>query len=253
MKPAIVVKLSGAALGDSRPISPRAFRGVAAQLDAVRRLGHRIGVVVGGGNIYRGSEAWAEDEDEDLQAEKRDNLGMLATSFNAQALLYALERRGLPAHLIALPGISAPLARPWNDDDLATTTDIVVVAGGTGRSGVSSDVAAPLLAQSLGAQLIIMSKHNVRGVFTSDPNAPEIGLAPPRFLDSLTTKEALDMGLQIMDRKALQLCQELGCLIHIVNANEGDTILQAALGGRVGSTIRPVTHLASEAFADMSR
>ncbi|KGN40360.1 amino acid kinase family protein [Knoellia aerolata] len=250
MKPAIVVKLSGAALGADRPIRTAAFQQIAAQLETIQRLGHRVGVVVGGGNIYRGSETVNSGEFDDLLPEQRDNLGMLATALNAQGLVYALQRRGLPVRLIALPGVAAPLGQPWKKDDLAATTDIVVVGGGTGVSGVSSDVAAPLLARDLGAPLIIVSKHNVSGVYTSDPNIQRPGSPPARFLEELTAQDALDMGLLIMDRKALELCQEFGCIVRVVKANDGHSLLQAARGERIGSTVRPAPQLAADLFVE---
>ncbi|OLT43915.1 hypothetical protein BJF86_13220 [Serinicoccus sp. CNJ-927] len=235
----LIVKLSGAALGGLHVFHPPAFRAMAAQVKQLRDSGHRVGLVLGGGNAYRASESWECGDYGDLPRTERDNLGMLATAMNAQAMTYALRQIGLPARMIARQGIAAPLAEPWDEQDLATTSDVIVVAGGTGQSGVSSDVAAPLLAAAMGAREIVVAKHNINGVFTSDPNVDHPGRPAAQFLAELTAQDALDQGLQVMDREALVLCQQAGCTVRVVSANDHDAITRVAGGEAVGSTIWP--------------
>lgn len=235
----IVVKLSGAAFADTSPLDGRAFELAAEELAYLAKAGMRVGVVVGGGNIMRGGRPWG---DHGISRTAQDDLGMLATAINAIALRSEIQQRyDIDVKVIAKPGICAPLCEPWEEASLGAggAGDITVVAGGVGRSGVSTDVAAPILARAMGARRIVMSKHGIDGIYATDPNEACNSGRRPTLLRRLTGRNALDLDLRFMDRTAIQICSELSIEVHVIGAHVLGGIRRAAMGESLGSVMTP--------------
>lgn len=171
-----------------------------------------------------------------------DDLGMIGSSWNARALAHQLTQiGGMKPRLIAKAEVAAGLAEAWDGDmSLGEASDeVVIVAAGVGQSGVSTDVAAPVLARDLGTNRIIMAKHGVKGIFTSDPNRPVPGKPEATFLPSLTIEEALEGGISIMDRSALELCRTYKITVQVVGAEMSRSLTRAVRGDDIGSVLLP--------------
>lgn len=236
----VVLKLSGEALaGDSPPWDGHAFESVGEQIAEIVSSGVRCGIVIGGGNFIRGGMQWGA---RGLDAHAIDDLGMIGSSWNARALAHQLNRiGGMKPKIIAKAQVAAGLADPWDPEmSLGETADeVIIVAAGVGQSGASTDLAAPILARDLGANWIIMAKYGVEGVFTSDPNRAATANPPARLLRELTVDEALQRGITIMDRKALELCREYKMNVQVVGAKVQRSLVRAVQGEALGSLMRP--------------
>ena len=242
---AVVIKLSGAAIGRAAPngaaLNGPVLSDFAHQIARIAKTGVACGVVIGGGNIVRGNQPWGASAP---SARKLHELGMLATAINARALHSTLQSlSSIPSTVIAKPGVARDLAMvSWDEavrGDL--TGGAFIVAGGTGRPGVSTDVAAALLASDLGAKRVIMSKDGVDGIYTGDPNPSSTRYDPTaRVLLRLTTKTALDLELSFMDQIAVELCDAKAISVHVVGAQEDRAIERAFNGESLGSLMTPV-------------
>ena len=238
-RPAIVLKLSGEALAvGGRPLSPFAFEAVAAEIVDLVRAGYRVGVVVGGGNIHRGGTPWGAHG---LSRQAADVLGMHATALNAIALGLQLDEAAgdLRTSVIAKRGPVKKLFARWTGLRLGryATHDVLIVAGGIGRSGVSTDVAAPLLARDMGADRVVMSKFKVDGIYSLDPRHFPL---EAQLLPTLSVDEALARDLRFMDQSAMRLCQKFGLTVHVLSAERRSAITELLLGGaRLGSIMEP--------------
>ena len=152
LRPSVVLKLSGEALGKRRPLDGSAIEDIGRQVAAIAAAGLRVGVVVGGGNIIRGSESWGCNG---LPRREIDTLGMRATALNAYALQAQLgvltDARTV---VVAKPGPAAGGITRWTRAIARDHgVDIIIAAGGLGRSGISTDVAAPTLAHDMRSSL----------------------------------------------------------------------------------------------------
>lgn len=238
----VVLKLSGAAMADAtKPWDGRAYEAVADQIGEIVAGGTRCGVVIGGGNFIRAGMPWGN---RGLDSSSIDLLGMMGSGWNAVALGRQLQQlNGPKPRIVSLAESAAGYAERWDVDVFGSTTDeVVIVAAGIGKEGVSTDVAAPLLAQVMGAQLIVMSKHGVDGLYDGDPNA-EGGLGrKPKLLRRITAQEALDQNLRIMDRSALEQCRDEMIEIRIVGADRESnarSLIRAVDGEQIGSLVVP--------------
>lgn len=237
----VVIKLSGSALGwtHGRSINPYAFEAIADQIARLTSLGWHVGIVTGGGNIHRGSDDWGL---RGLDQELSDRLGIDATAFNARALSHQLlQTTGLAPAIIAKPRVTCAAATCWDDYDFTARHDpVVIVAGGTGRTKVSSDAAAPMLARDMGATRIIMSKDGVNGLYTADPNAgPYAHGSEPQLIDRIDLVTAREKQLRAMDDVAMKRCNEEGITIRLVGAQEQDSVATAVLEDSGGTLLIP--------------
>ena len=228
----VLLKLSGEAL-----MGPAEFGLDAATVDAVARelvdvqaTGLEIGVVIGGGNLYRGMEATAEGMDRATG----DYMGMLATVFNSLAVQEALERNGADTRVLSalhVREVAEPYIRRRAIRHLQKGR-IVVFAAGTGNPYFTTDTAAALRALEIHAEAILMAKHGVRGVYDGDPKAdPEA-----TFMPRLTHLDAIERGLRVMDTTALSLCMDNGLPIHVFELAPGN-IGRVSRGEHVGTII----------------
>jgi uridylate kinase len=221
----VIVKLSGEALtgplthGLHQPTLER----IAADLAQSAALGAEIGVVVGGGNFFRGIEG----ADKGIERARADSIGMLATVMNALALEQAIEMQGQPARAlsaIAMPALCQPYSRQAALNHLAKNR-ITVLAGGTGNPFFTTDTGAVLRAAELSADAV-MKATQVDGVYTADPKKDP---AATRY-ERLSHDEAIQRNLAVMDTAAFALARENRIPIIVFSIQEKGAIAGALQG-----------------------
>ena len=228
----ILLKLSGESFkGESGTvIDSEAVSYMARQIKAVRDMGVELGVVVGGGNIWRGSQASGMDR------ATADYAGMLATVIDALALQDSLERKfdiptrtqtALTIQQVAEPYIRRRAIRHLEKDR------VVLFAAGTGNPFMTTDTAAALRAIEINAKVLLMAKHGVDGVYGTDPNLDPAA----EKLDNLTYLEALERRLGVMDSTALSLCMENSLPIIVFDLFTPGSLERIILGESVGSVV----------------
>ena len=230
----ILLKLSGEALLGDRPygVDPAFCAFIASQVRKVHDRGVQVGIVVGGGNIFRGMAAAARGMDRATG----DYIGMLATVMNGLALQDALEKAGVPTRVmtaIAMNEVAEPYIRRRAIRHLEKGR-VVIFAAGTGNPFFTTDTAAALRALEIGAEAILMGKNGVEGVLDADPRTnPDARLIP-----SLTHLEAIERGLKVMDTTALSLCMDNRLPLHVFNLDDESNIERVVRGERIGTVIQ---------------
>jgi uridylate kinase len=228
----ILLKLSGEILaGEARHgIDEGVMGALADEIREVHDLGVQIGIVTGGGNIFRGLAASTRGMDR----VGADYMGMLATVINGLALQHALEKRGLYTRVmsaIEMARVCEPYIRRRAVRHLEKGR-VVILAAGTGNPYFTTDTAAALRAVEIGAE-VILKATKVDGVYSADPlQHPEA-----RRYDALTYTDVLTEQLKVLDATAVSLCMENSLPIIVFNLNEKDSIRNAALGEPVGTLI----------------
>jgi len=229
----VVLKLSGEALredGGHDNISPEIVTRIAGPIVEAAAAGIQIGIVVGGGNFWRGASASHRGMDRSTA----DYMGMLATVMNALALQNILESMGLTTRVqsaIEMKNVAEPFIRRVAIRHLERGR-VVVFAAGTGNPFFSTDTAAALRASEIGAHAILKATK-VDGIYDSDPmKNPDA----KRF-DTITYTEALSRRLQVMDSTAFSLCMDNHMPIVVFNMNTPGQILKALHGERVGTLV----------------
>ena len=230
----ILLKLSGESFKGERGygIDAEAVAFMAEQIKNVRAMGVQLGVVVGGGNIWRGAEAQTEG----IDRATADYAGMLATVINALTLQDALERKfDVPTRTqsaIAIEQVAEPYIRRRAIRHLEKDR-VVLFASGTGNPDMTTDTAAALRAIEIDASVLLMAKHNVDGVYASDPRKnPDAAK-----YDSITYLEALEKRLGVMDSTALSLCMENSLPIIVFNLFIPGSVEKIVAGERLGSMV----------------
>ena len=230
----VLLKLSGESFKGVQPygIDTNAVGYMAGQIKIACDLGVEMGVVVGGGNIWRGSEAEAEGMDRATA----DYAGMLATVINALAMQDALDRRyGVDTRTqsaINVQQVAEPYIRRRAIRHLEKGR-VVLFAAGTGNPFMTTDTAAALRAAEIEAEVVLMAKHGVDGVYASDPNQDP----DAKKLSSLTYLQALESRLGVMDSTALTLCMENNLPIVVFDLWTPGSIKRILTGERVGSLV----------------
>ena len=228
----VLLKLSGEALmGEGGyGIDPSVIARLATQIKTLHDEGVQVGIVVGGGNIFRGLAGSAKGMDR-AQA---DYMGMLATIMNALALQDAFEHAGAPCRVmsaIQMNEVCEPYIRRRAIHHLEKG-NIVIFAAGSGNPYFTTDTAAALRACEIGAECLLKATK-VDGVYDKDPVKNDDAV---RF-DTITHHEVLVRGLQIMDSTAAALCQDNRMPIIVLNIEGDDNIKRALCGGPVGTVI----------------
>ncbi len=212
---------------------------VADKIGELVRLGVEVAVVIGAGNLWRGTSEVARAMDRATA----DQMGMLATVMNALALQDALEHRELPARVhtaITMRAMAEPYIRRRAMHQLEKG-DVVILAGGTGNPFFSTDTAAALRAMELGVDVVIKATK-VDGIYSSDP------LTDPgavRF-DHMSYDQALRLNVRVMDSTAITLCRENRMPIIVLDLKSPDSIARAVLGEKVGTLVDSRTEEAPE-------
>jgi uridylate kinase len=229
----ILLKLSGEALmGDQEYGADLArIQAIATAVGEVHSRGVEIGIVVGGGNIYRGLAGAAAGMDR----ASGDYMGMLATVLNALALQDALEKLDVHTRVqsaITISEVAEPYIRRRAIRHLEKNR-IVIFAAGTGNPFFTTDTAAALRALEIHAEAILMAKHGVEGVYDADPRT-ESGA---EFLPEITHRQAIEQRLAVMDSTALSLCMDNNLPIHVFNMDDERNIDRIVCGERVGTVV----------------
>jgi uridylate kinase len=241
----VLLKLSGEAFADSdNSISPHVVASIASQLvDVTTDLGVEMAVVVGGGNIFRGTSPQASGMDRS----SADNMGMLATVINALALSDACEKRGLPTRVqsaVTMEALAEPYIRRRAIRHLEKGR-LVIFAAGLGAPYFSTDTAAAQRALEIGAEAILKGTK-VDGVYDRDPAL----YATARRYESLTYYDVQVAGLKVMDETAISLCKDNNLPILVFELLIEGNIRRIVCGERIGTLVHgavPAGYDASEA------
>ncbi len=228
----IFLKLSGESLMGRQDfgIDPETLKEFASEIAEVHRLGVQIGIVIGGGNIFRGIEAAAYQIDK----VSGDQMGMLATVINCIALQNALEAEGVPTRLqsaIKMEQIAESVIRRRAVRHLEKNR-VVLFGAGTGNPYFTTDTAAALRAIEVEAELVIKGTR-VDGIYDSDPEKnPDA-----KKFETISYRDVLEKNLRVMDLTAITLCQENNLPIKVINFNERGNLKRLVLGENIGSTV----------------
>jgi uridylate kinase len=229
----VLIKLSGEALMGPLDYGtdPATVEAIAKQLKTVHDRGVEIAVVLGAGNIYRGlSEAAAG-----MDRATADYMGMLAIVLNALTLQDALEKEGVHTRVqsaITVSEVAEPYIRRRAMRHLEKGR-IVIFAAGTGNPFFTSDTAAALRALEMHAEVLLMAKHGVEGIYTADPRTDPNA----EFIPEISARDALQRGLKVMDSTALSLCMDNHLPIHVFNMADDSNINRIVSGDRVGTLV----------------
>jgi len=229
----VLLKLSGEAFSGEADygIDAEFLTNIARQIKQVIEMGVGIAIVVGGGNIWRGVTA----EKKGMDRVTADYAGMLATVINALALQDALEEAGITTRTQSAIGIQQ-VAEPYIRRRAIRHLEkgrAVIFAGGTGNPYMTSDTAAALLAIEIEAEVLLMAKNNVDGVYNADPNENPSA----KKLDRLTHLEILNMRLNVMDTTALSLCLENKLPIIVFDLQAPRSLERAVIGEPIGTIV----------------
>ena len=229
----VLLKLSGEALLGDRPfgISPVYIRYLAEEIRKVQALGVQVAVVVGGGNFMRGA-AVAEHGIERATA---DYMGMLAMVINALALRSQLEAVGVEARVqtaLTINEVAEPYIRLKAISHLEKGR-VVIFAAGTGNPFFTSDTAAALRSAEIDADVILMGKNKVDGVYSSDPRKD----ATATKYDDLAYRDLLEKRLGVMDATAAALAEDRKIPIIVFDVDEKDAMVRAVRGEHIGTLV----------------
>lgn len=228
----ILLKLSGEALMGSKGLSidPEFVESVALEIKSITSLGVQVGIVIGGGNIFRGLSASARGMDR-VQA---DYMGMLATVMNGLALQDFLERHGVFTRLqtaIRMEQIAEPYIRRRAVRHLEKGR-VVIFSAGTSNPYFTTDTAAALRAVEIQADAIFKGTK-VDGVYDSDPMLNQ----DAKKFETVSHQEVLQRGLRVMDMTAVTLCMENHLPIVVFNVKQPGNLKRVVLGEKLGTTV----------------
>ena len=228
----ILLKLSGEAIGGESGlgIQPEAVQDTARQIGEVRQLGVEVVIVVGGGNIFRGLTG----SERGIERATGDYMGMLATIINGLALQDALEKMGIPTRVqsaITMAQVAEPFIRRRAVRHLEKGR-VVIFGGGTGNPYFSTDTAAALRANEIGAD-VILKATKVDGIYDSDPKKNS---RAKRF-EQISYLEALQRQLKVMDSTAFSLCMDNRMPIIVFDLFKPHNLKRVVLGEQVGTLV----------------
>ena len=229
----ILLKLSGETLGGEQGsgFDYDTIRSLAESVIAVHNLNVEVGIVIGGGNIFRG----AKSTDGNIGRVAGDHMGMLATVINSICLQEMLEQRGILTRVLSaieLNAIAEPYIKRRADRHLEKKR-VVIFAAGTGNPYFTTDTAAVLRASEVGAEIVIKATKT-NGVYDKDPLTHSDAV---RYM-KLNYDEVLNKNLQVMDATAIAFCRDNKLPIMVLDYRESETILKAVCGESVGTLIK---------------
>ncbi len=230
----ILLKLSGESLmgQQGHGIDPQRLQAYAKQIKEIAQLGVQIGIVIGGGNIFRGLSGAQQGYDR----VKGDQMGMLATVINSLALSSALEAIGQPVRVLTSVRME-PVGDFYNKAKairLMEKGNIVILAGGTGLPFFTTDTASGLRAIEIEADIMFKGTR-VDGIYTADP---EKDPTATKF-DTITYDEVLERKLKVMDLTAITLCKENKMPIYVFNMDKEGNLLKVIKGEQIGTLVTP--------------
>lgn len=230
----IVLKLSGEALAGEKQfgIEPSVIRSIARQVKEIVDLGVEVAIVVGGGNIWRGKIG----SEMGMDRANADYMGMLATVMNSLALQDSLEKMGVETRVqtsIEMRQVAEPYIRRRAIRHLEKKR-VVIFAAGTGNPYFSTDTTAALRAAEIEAEVILMAKNNVDGVYSADPTVDANAIK----YDSLSYLDVIKQGLAVMDSTASSLCMDNDIPLIVFSIMDEGNIKRAVLGEEIGTIVR---------------
>lgn len=227
----VIIKLSGEALAGEKGngIDEKILAEITDQIKTVKDLGVEIGIVVGGGNFWRGRQG------KEMDSSTADHMGMLATVINALAIQDALERKGVQTRVqtaidiikVAEPYILRKALSHFNKGR------VVIFACGTGNPHFTTDTAASLRAADVNAEVLLLAK-NVDGIYDSDPRVNPNA----KKLDEVTYMDYINQGLHAMDTTAITLCMENNIKVLAFGLFEENALMRAVCGDKIGTLIK---------------
>ncbi|MBK7865988.1 MAG: UMP kinase [Ignavibacteriales bacterium] len=228
----VLLKLSGESLMGEKGfgIDPEMLKFFAEEIKKIHNIGVQIGIVIGGGNIFRGLAA----EGQGIDRVTGDLMGMLATTINSLALQNAIEKAGVFSRLmsaIKMDEIAEPYIRRRAIRHLEKGR-VVIFSAGTGHPYFSTDTAAALRAVEIGAD-VIMKGTRVDGVYDSDP---ETNPDAVKF-DGVSYLDVMNKNLRVMDMTAISLCQENSLPLYVFNMNVPGNLLRVVMGENIGTFV----------------
>ncbi|QSX06557.1 UMP kinase [Sedimentibacter sp. zth1] len=230
----VLLKISGEALsgGIGHGIDEKTIMSIAKVVKTVNDLGVQVAIVVGGGNFWRGASA------KDMDRTTSDYMGMLGTIINGLALQTHLEKIGVVAVAqtsIEMKQVAEPYIRRKAVKHLETSK-VVIFAGGTGNPYFSTDTTAALRAAEINADIILLAKNGVDGVYSADPKKIKDAVK----YDNLTYIDVLNKGLKIMDSTATSLCMDNKIPILVFGIEDPQNIERIIHGENIGTIIKEV-------------
>ena len=218
----VLLKLSGEALsGNGQAFDPEVLKGLAEELKEIQEQGVELAVVVGGGNFIRGKML----AEMGMNRAQGDYMGMLGTVINALAVQNALEQAGVQTRVqtaVHMQEVAEPFILRRAIRHLEKGR-VVIFGAGTGHPYFSTDTTAALRASEIGADVILMAKNGVDGVYYSDPKKNPNA----KKFDTLNYMDVLNKGLQVMDSTAISMCMDNDIDLIVFNMNERGNILKA--------------------------
>ncbi len=229
----ILLKISGESfLGERKfGIDSAAVESIADQIKEIRDLGCQIGIVVGGGNIFRGLSASKRG----MERASADYMGMLATVINALALQDSLEKMGVFTRVLSAIHMEA-VAEPYIRRRAVRHLEkgrVIILAAGTGNPYFTTDTAAALRAVEIGAD-VILKGTKVNGIYDGDPMLD----TKATMFDSLSYIDVLSKALKVMDATAISLCMDNSLPIIVFNLNQIGNLKKIVLGEKVGTLVK---------------
>ncbi len=230
----VLLKISGEAFGGKAHvgIDPEVVASIAAQAVRLHKLGVELAIVIGGGNIVRGSAFSARG----MNRPTADHMGMLATVINGLALQDAVERLGVDSRVLTaihMEDVAEPYIRRRAIRHLEKGR-VVILAGGTGRPYFTTDTTAALRAMELSAEILLKATQ-VDGIYTDDPKKNP----KARRFGRITYMEVLRRRLKVMDSTAISLCMEHALPILVFDLARKGNLEQAVRGRRIGTLVEP--------------
>ncbi len=230
----VLLKISGAALTGNKQygLDLAVVSGLAGQIKQVAEMGVEMGVVIGGGNIWRGLTA----AEMGMERTNADYAGMLATLLNALALQDTLEKLGVPTRIqsaLHVESVCEPFIRRRAVRHLEKGR-VVIFACGTGNPYMTTDTAAALRAIEIGAEVLLMAKNRVDGVYTADPKKDP----KAKKFKTISYDQALQLHLKVTDATAMSLCMEQNLPILVFDIDAPQSIVHAVQGDTIGTIVK---------------
>lgn len=228
----VLLKLSGEALaGSDKNFDPNVLQNLAREIQEIQQMGVEIAIVVGGGNFIRGKQM----VEMGIDRVQGDYMGMLATIINALAIQSSLEAIGVDTRVqtsIDMPKVAEPFISRKAVRHLEKGR-VVIFGGGTGSPYFSTDTTAALRASEIKADVILMAKNGVDGVYDKDPKKnPDA-----KVFESLSYMDVLNANLQVLDSTATSMCMENQIKLIVFNMNQEGNLIKVIHGEKIGTVI----------------
>lgn len=222
----IIIKLSGESLANREKrlsIDPAIVTKIAEQVQEIIKLNIQVGIVVGGGNFWRGAAA----EKNGISRNRADYIGMLATVMNGLALQSAFEEHGIKTRIQSSLSVDPKVAENYVNEKVIKALkkhEVVIFAGGTGRPFFTTDTAATLFASEINADTILMGKNGVDGVYNEDPKKN----ARAKHFAQITYDQLISANYLVMDSTAAAMARDNDINLIVFDITEKDALLRAA-------------------------